>query len=342
MGALSADAPSKNCAVPVGIGAPVGADADAVNVTPAPNGAGVSLVSTRTSDEALLTTTVRTLLAELAHLFTSPLLKIAVMACVPAASVPMLQRAVPSGASTIANRVTLSKHSIVPCGAPSPAAPLTETKKLFCSSGVPMRGVSMLIDVVVSLGGPPRLWFGGQPHGGAGAMSGCPWGALGGPVTGVHVGGNGSPVRWQIATGVSYCIDPLVPPVSPVVLAVPPPFTTVAAVWTMAEAACATRPGAPRTPSAAIISALKPTARPMRARLGRSRNRCTRTRRANSSTKRARACGAAARSSCSSQASYGSRPRSVIKNEYRRRRGFPYTRLPRRTTSSSEPEERPD
>src|SRR3954471_3286192 len=60
------------------------------------------------------------------------------------------------------------------------------------------------------------------------------------------------------------------------------------------------------------MSALKASARPRRARLGRILNRCARTRAANSSTKRARASGAAARSSCSSQRSYRSRPRSVM------------------------------
>src|SRR6478736_10559587 len=60
------------------------------------------------------------------------------------------------------------------------------------------------------------------------------------------------------------------------------------------------------------MSALKASAMPRRARLGRILNRCARTRAANSSTKRARASGAAARSSRSSQRSYRSRPRSVM------------------------------
>ena len=86
---------SKKRTVPLGAGEPAGPVTTAVNVTPAPNGAGVRLVVMLTTAAAFTTLMLETLPAELAHLFTSAVLKTAVTECVPSESNVIEQPAAP-------------------------------------------------------------------------------------------------------------------------------------------------------------------------------------------------------------------------------------------------------
>src|SRR4051794_35500607 len=122
---------SKNRTAPVGAPRPAGPVTTALNVTPAPNGAGVWLVVMPTTVADFTTLIVATLPAELAHLFTSEVLKTAVTECVPSEPNVMEQPAKPLASTTAESttRLRLSKQLIVPCGI-EPLAALTCTRKL--------------------------------------------------------------------------------------------------------------------------------------------------------------------------------------------------------------------